>query len=229
MRDRRRPDSARTGWSESAAPFLRRGSLDGSALSVASCSRPEAAIAAAEVSSRAAALRRARRNPRAQCHRPARGRCRNRRTLPPCAGSARRACRCRPCRSRIAPTPGRATSRNRRGIPGGWSAAGTRRWPVSNRPSWAVDPSPRTSTRRVVRQCRMATSSSLAIPGLPRRVENDADVHHDVDEQRILRHEGAQVRALFAESQRHRAAGLNEHAVEGRVVGRAHASARRWK
>ena len=57
------------------------------------------------------------------------------------------------------------------------------------------------------------------VPGFPRGVENDADVHHDVDEQRIFRNEGTQVRALLAEAQRQRAARLNQNGAQGRIGG----------
>ena len=51
------------------------------------------------------------------------------------------------------------------------------------------------------------------------RVENDADVHHDVDEYRILADERTQVLPFFAEPQRHGLSRLDEHLIHLRVFG----------
>ena len=81
-------------------------------------------------------------------------------------------------------------------------------------PSCAVEPSPRTSTRRVVIAVAHGDVAQPPVAGLARGVENDPDVHHDVDEQRILGDERAQVLALFLEPQGQRLAGLHQHIVE---------------
>ena len=49
-----------------------------------------------------------------------------------------------------------------------------------------------------------------AIARLPRRIKNDPDVHHDVDEERILADERAQILPVFLEAQRLGFAGLDQ-------------------
>ncbi len=49
-------------------------------------------------------------------------------------------------------------------------------------------------------------------------VENNAHIHHDVDKERILGHEGAQVLALFLESHSHRLPCLDDDIVKDRIA-----------
>ena len=51
-----------------------------------------------------------------------------------------------------------------------------------------------------------------------RGVEDDADVHHDVDEDRILGHERSQILAIFLEPHGQRRAGLNDDVFQLRIA-----------
>ena len=51
------------------------------------------------------------------------------------------------------------------------------------------------------------------------RIEDDANIHHDVDEQAVLGQERAQVLALWLEPQRQGLPGLNNHRLHRRVAG----------
>src|SRR5947208_3206974 len=61
---------------------------------------------------------------------------------------------------------------------------------------------------------RGGDAGQLTIASLDRGVENNRHVHHDVDEQRIVANERAQILSFFLESHRERATGLNEHSVQ---------------
>ena len=54
----------------------------------------------------------------------------------------------------------------------------------------------------------------------PGGFEDDPDVHHDVDEARVCADERAQVAALLVEPQRHRAPGVDDRVLLGRIAGR---------
>ena len=51
------------------------------------------------------------------------------------------------------------------------------------------------------------------------RIKNDAHVHHDVDEERILRDEGPQVLAFLLETERHGAARLHDDVLQRALAG----------
>jgi hypothetical protein len=59
----------------------------------------------------------------------------------------------------------------------------------------------------------------LGVPGALGGVEDDADVHHDVDEQAVGGQEAAQVPALVVEPQRHGPSGLYDRSVVSGVPG----------
>ena len=63
----------------------------------------------------------------------------------------------------------------------------------SNRPSWAVEPSGRTSGVAGRAAMGLGDAPQLGVAGLVGRVEDDRHVHHDVDEQRFRADERAQV------------------------------------
>ena len=56
------------------------------------------------------------------------------------------------------------------------------------------------------------------VSGFARREENQRHVHHDVDEQRVVGDEGAQVLALFLEARRQSPAGFDQHVAQGGIV-----------
>ena len=58
----------------------------------------------------------------------------------------------------------------------------------------------------------------LLVAALLGGIEDDADVHHDINEEAVLRQEGAQVCAFLAEAQSHRLAGGNQNFIEGGVA-----------
>ena len=58
-------------------------------------------------------------------------------------------------------------------------------------PSCAVDPSPRTRTSACGERVADGDIAQHPVAGLPRGVEDDPDIHHDVDEQRVLGDERA--------------------------------------
>ena len=53
---------------------------------------------------------------------------------------------------------------------------------------------------------------------LLRGIENDADVHHDVDKQAVFGEEGAQIVPVSLIPQTHGAAGLDDHVVPGLII-----------
>ncbi len=59
----------------------------------------------------------------------------------------------------------------------------------------------------------------LLVARLLRRVEDDAHVHHDVNEQAIIGHEGTQVLSLLLEAQRQGATGFDDNLVDLRIAG----------
>src|SRR5262245_28341332 len=65
----------------------------------------------------------------------------------------------------------------------------------------------------------LGEAPELLIIRLLCRIKNNADVHHNVDEQAFRRNEGAQILALFLETQRECAAGVNHRLMDGRVPG----------
>src|SRR4030088_227536 len=73
-----------------------------------------------------------------------------------------------------------------------------------------------------VSACREAMAqgdvAETAIPGLARGMEDNADIHHDVDKQRILGDERAYILPLIVEAVGHRAARINEDLVEVRIA-----------
>jgi len=60
--------------------------------------------------------------------------------------------------------------------------------------------------------------AQFTVAALARRIKNDADVHHGVDEQRIVGDEGAQIRALFLEARCERAAGFDQNVAQSRLM-----------
>ncbi len=62
-------------------------------------------------------------------------------------------------------------------------------------------------------------AEELRIAGFLGCIKNDRHVHHDVDEQRIGRNERAKILPFFHEPHGQRAAGLDENAIEPRIVG----------
>src|SRR5262245_8776678 len=62
--------------------------------------------------------------------------------------------------------------------------------------------------------------SHLLVPGFIRGPEDDADVHHDVDEQRLRADERREIAALLP-AQGQRPAGFDQHLAQARIVGQA--------
>ena len=65
----------------------------------------------------------------------------------------------------------------------------------------------------------MRFTQQVVIPCLPGGVKDNPHVHHDVNKERFVRHEGAQVLPLFLEAQPHRLSGGDDHLFE-RVISR---------